>query len=385
MHVLIIASWYPNPSSPHGGIFIQQQVEELRKTEHKIGVISPFEQVRAVDRMNSGQDGSDVLQTQFINWLPFLPGSTAYFWTKTGMKLFQEYLAHHGQPDIIHAHSALYAGVLASKISQETHTPVLLTEHSSYISNRTMPVWKRRMVQRTFRTIPCKIAVSEFMRIRMIEGYEEDPESWMVLPNMVSTPFFEKPLYNPSMKSFVLTNIGSLIDVKAQHVLLRALHEVRVRGNQDVLLQIVGRGSREVELKKLSNKLGLGKNIKWVGRANSKDIPEIISNSHAVVSSSTTETFGMTLAEALALGKPVISTDSGGPRDIITPETGSLVPLNNPSALAGAIIDMYTRYDHYDPEKLRNYAKSKFSADHIIRCLLKQYERILQPEGHPEG
>ena len=53
------------------------------------------------------------------------------------------------------------------------------------------------------------------------------------------------------------------------------------------------------------------------------------------------EPFGMVLLEAMATGKPVIATDHGGPREIVVPgETGILVPPGEPTALAGAIMEL---------------------------------------------
>ena len=53
------------------------------------------------------------------------------------------------------------------------------------------------------------------------------------------------------------------------------------------------------------------------------------------------EPFGLVLLEAMALGKPVIATNAGGPREIVRPgETGMLVPPATPAALAEAICSL---------------------------------------------
>jgi glycosyltransferase involved in cell wall biosynthesis len=62
----------------------------------------------------------------------------------------------------------------------------------------------------------------------------------------------------------------------------------------------------------------------------------------AFVLASHSETFGMVLQEAMAMGAPSIGTDSGGVPEIITDgETGLLVPPKDPEAIAGALLRLY--------------------------------------------
>ena len=63
------------------------------------------------------------------------------------------------------------------------------------------------------------------------------------------------------------------------------------------------------------------------------------------------ETFGVVLVEALACGKPVIATDIGGPKEIITEEVGKLVPSGDSESLAEAIGYMLDHHQEYTPRK----------------------------------
>ncbi len=55
-----------------------------------------------------------------------------------------------------------------------------------------------------------------------------------------------------------------------------------------------------------------------------------------------------TIIEAMAVGKPVIATPLGGSKELVTPETGILVPPENPSAIAAAVAALAT-----DRERLK--------------------------------
>lgn len=84
------------------------------------------------------------------------------------------------------------------------------------------------------------------------------------------------------------------------------------------------------------DKLGISENIQFIGH---HPYPELwMATSDIVVQPSLSEGFGMTIAEAMALGKPTIATNSGGPSEIISSgHNGILVEPNNARALADAI------------------------------------------------
>jgi glycosyltransferase involved in cell wall biosynthesis len=103
--------------------------------------------------------------------------------------------------------------------------------------------------------------------------------------------------------------------------------------------------------------------------------------SHVIVLSSNFETFGLVLAEAMACGKPVISTRSGGPEDFVTEETGILVSAHDSSALAEALIQMRQRYDRYDPALIRAHCVERFSERQFVRKLEDIYRQVIVKAG----
>ena len=81
------------------------------------------------------------------------------------------------------------------------------------------------------------------------------------------------------------------------------------------------------------------------------------------------ETFGVVYIEAMACGKPVIASDIGGPKEIITPDTGILVPPGNSEALSKAIEFMLDNCSSYSAEKISQYAKERFSYETVGKML----------------
>jgi len=74
------------------------------------------------------------------------------------------------------------------------------------------------------------------------------------------------------------------------------------------------------------------------------------------------EPFGMVLVEAAWLGKPIVSFDSGGPAEFITPEIGTVVPDLNISMFADSMLEWIKKMPEYDSETARRKAK-EFSAE----------------------
>lgn len=91
------------------------------------------------------------------------------------------------------------------------------------------------------------------------------------------------------------------------------------------------------------------------------------------------EGFGLSLAEAIACGKPVISTKSGGPEDIVTRENGFLVDVNAPDQIAEKMESILSGSISFHSEQIRESIREKFHSDRIIDQIINIYEEIIRP------
>ncbi|MFI9052671.1 glycosyltransferase family 4 protein [Streptomyces sp. NPDC053427] len=132
---------------------------------------------------------------------------------------------------------------------------------------------------------------------------------------------------------------GRLARVKRYDVLIRAFAEVAAR-RPDWRLRIYGGGAEKAALRALIEELGLYNHVFLMGPANPLE-PEWAKGSIAAVSSSL-ESFGMTIVEAMRCGLPVVATDCPhGPGEIIDDGVdGKLVPVGDPQALAASLLDL---------------------------------------------
>ena len=108
------------------------------------------------------------------------------------------------------------------------------------------------------------------------------------------------------------------------------------------------------------------------------EIVEILQNSHFFVLPSLSETFGVVYIEALACGLPVVSTDCGGPRDIVTPQNGLLIPCENEVALEHALLHMLQHYTQYDRKSIAEDCQARFSPKVIAEQLTQIFENTIK-------
>ncbi|MFI0775952.1 glycosyltransferase family 4 protein [Streptomyces sp. NPDC021212] len=132
---------------------------------------------------------------------------------------------------------------------------------------------------------------------------------------------------------------GRLAPVKRYDLLIRAFAKVSA-ARPDWRLRIYGGGEQRAKLRALIDKLGLYNHVFLMGPANPLD-PEWAKGSIAAVTSSL-ESFGMTIVEAMRCGLPVVATDCPhGPAEIIDNGVdGRLVPSGDTNAIAGALLDL---------------------------------------------
>ncbi|MEO6715309.1 MAG: glycosyltransferase [Mycobacteriales bacterium] len=139
----------------------------------------------------------------------------------------------------------------------------------------------------------------------------------------------------------VVVCVGRLNSWKGQDVLIAAIARLRSRGVA-VRAQLVGsvfRDERQFEqrLRDLVEELGVGDVVDFLGER--RDALDIVAEADiAVIPSTRPEPFGMSVVEAMALGRPVVASAAGGPAEIISSGIdGLLVPPGDAVALADAL------------------------------------------------
>ena len=104
---------------------------------------------------------------------------------------------------------------------------------------------------------------------------------------------------------------------------------------------------------------------------------QLLQQSDMFVLPSRSETFGVVYIEATACGLPIIATDCGGPKEIVTPQNGVLIPMDDTDALANAILHMTAHLSDYDRQAIAADCQARFSPEVIAKQLTDIFEKVL--------
>ena len=194
---------------------------------------------------------------------------------------------------------------------------------------------------------------------------------------------------------FVVMGVGRITQLKGYDMLIRAVHEANARsagggasgsaGGGPFKLVIVGEAEElrkdvETDLRALVKALAMEDSVVFAG--NQSKIAECLSLADVVVSSNTKkpEAFGRSMAEALAMGRPVIAKAFGGALDIVEDGVnGILVPASIPSGdgEVQAFADAILRVSKMTFGDLRTAALDKFSFERMVAQTLSVYRELI--------
>lgn len=194
-------------------------------------------------------------------------------------------------------------------------------------------VWlAERGIPLAYRNVPFE-AVSESTADDMVaRGIRRD--AIRVIYNGIDTGFYT-PAPNVRSANPVFAYVGRLKKYKGVDLVLQAFAKVNVPGAR---LEIAGAGDYRDELERLSESLGLGERVCFLGFISAEEKRDLLRRAWAGVLASPKEGWGIANLEAGACGTPVIASDSPGLREsLIAGKTGLLVTHGDTRALASAM------------------------------------------------
>ncbi len=272
--------------------------------------------------------------------------------------------------DIIHVHHPHPLADLACLL-RAGRTPVVVTQHAD--SRRSVYRPLTRLVLRRARAVvvPSRAHLALSNELMGYEGKVEiipfgiDQSRWQSVP--------PPPPGGPPRAIF----IGRLVAYKGLDVLLRALEQV-----PELKLDIVGSGPEGPRLQTLARALAVTDRVRWYGEYPDADLPRRMADADFLVLPSVTveEMFGLVVLEAMAAGRPVITTAvPSAVREVNLPGvTGLEVPLRDVPALARAL-EVLSR----DPDRRRTMGDAgrkrvaeRFTQQAMAERHIELYERI---------
>ena len=163
--------------------------------------------------------------------------------------------------------------------------------------------------------------------------------------------------------------ISRLFESKGQEYLIRAMPRL-LKEKPEIKLLVVGGGRMKDYLEKISQELGVSKDVIFLGER--KDIPELLKAFDVFVFPSLREGMPGALMEAMAAGLPVVATNIGGNVELVeNNETGLLVLPANPREISTAVLKILDtpKLSATLGKKARNRIKNDFTLEKMAATL----------------
>ena len=281
--------------------------------------------------------------------------------------------------DLIHANS-LSVALLGGIVAKINRIPILM--HKRYATSYGI---LDRLCERLLHRV---ILVSEATRWDFASAEKQtliyngvDLDAFQASPEEVET--LRAELFPGELNATVRVGVVTRITPeKGIHFLVRAMQELK--GEKDVKLLIVGGPYFEKDvdylgaLKQEVEDLGVEESVIFTGFLSDTRIVTSLLDI-VLVPSIIPEACPRTIIEAMAVGKPVIATPLGGSKELVTPETGILVPPEDASAVAEAIATLVTDRERLAAmgEAARDRAVQLFSSEKNTTLTETVYAELL--------
>jgi glycogen synthase len=229
------------------------------------------------------------------------------------------------RPDIVHVHGWQLSAWLNILSGTPMPHATLVTLHGSL----KLP---HAVQERVLAEAEIVTAVSASLRNEFAEIFPTHAKSIRILYNGVAAPALQP---NPLVfRPPTALCYGRLVGQKGFDIALRAFANI-----PDLRIIVAGDGNARSSLEQLADKLGLSDRIQFRGFVAPGQVPRMINEATFVVMPSRwSEPFGLVAVESALMGRPIVASRIGGiPEVVDEKETGLLVPVEDPTALAAAV------------------------------------------------
>jgi len=384
MRVLVFTTMFPTEVDPVSGVFIHNEVEQLRSAGLDVHVVVPTLFVppfsKKYSHLTSALKNKVNTQKRIYfsapNWkFPTIAGFTLGRLLKKSIQIIK--------PDIVHIHTAFPCS-LALLFSGKVGCPLVVTSHGSD--------WYKAIPHTsTFKKLKSALAFAD--SILAVGGklrtsiQTELPE----ISNRISTQhhgidlgmfpltedrnFFKQKLVLDTNKPLILT-IANRSPEKGIDFLLESIAcNEQLRSIPCVIIGKRGNEAYEVKLRRIIQEHALNAVQVWDAIPH-ETLPDWYRAADVYVQPSRSEGFGIAIIEAAATGCPVVATQCGGPEETVTKNVGNLVPFGDKKQLAESIVSMVENKT-WDRQKERAEIELRFDKKKKTESLVNHYKELI--------
>jgi glycosyltransferase involved in cell wall biosynthesis len=399
VRVLVLSHLYPRDQSDWTGIFVFEQVRALRQIgidaraasglPHWLSEGLPYHRTLSAAWRHirtwpaAGWHEREGVPCFYFPWLapdypPWLANAFDACAYRRGLKAVHGELAAGFAFDVVHAHTALRDGTAAAWLADRYRIPMVLTEHTGPFSLLTSGRTMRRQTERAIDRADRVLAVSAALQRDISQQIAlRRPERLDILGNGIDARIFRpEPCCSPQDGTVHALWIGGMVAIKQPLMLLEAF-AMAFAQLPKLRLTMVGDGALQSQIEAAIASRGLGRAVRLKPSISHDAVAEEIRRHHFLVIASASETFGVVAVEALACGRPVLTTRCGGPEETVRDRSNGEIVENSCAGLAAGFLAITARLAEFDPHRLHQEASARFDQTAIALRLAKVYEELI--------
>ena len=293
------------------------------------------------------------------------------------IQIFQE-----EKVELVQTH-LIYSNILGTLAAHFAGVPVIATLHSTSVHGD----WKSKILQQ-IQNVVLRFFATRILAVgQMVADLNQGNYGRRkvdVIPNGIPKPKFPQGQERERMRreitadgaDGIIITVGRFSRAKGYEDMIEALRLLQQNASKPKLV-MVGSGSTIDTVKNQIRELDLNQSVILAGER--EDIPELLAMSDVYASSSHREGLPLAVLEAMMAGLPVVATAVGDIPNVVTQETGVVVPPHRPELLAAALEDLLK-----DPKKRHSMgqaayrrAMSEYSVDAWMKKHLALYHEVL--------
>lgn len=315
-------------------------------------------------------------------------------------KLIREY-----KPDIVHTHASK-AGALGRLAASHEKVPVIVHTFHGHVFHSYFSPFKTKIFLAIERFLASKsnrlIAISKLQQSELVHEFKVADEKKFVTISLGFdlSRFYQKRdekrkvfrnTYGLKDDEVALVIVGRLAPVKNHFLFLDILSEILKNTSQKVKAFIVGDGEMRSEIENYAK----DKKIQFVDKSNVHEnasliftswiteVDEVLAGCDLVFLTSHNEGTPVSLIEAQAASKPVISTKVGGIADIVAPGAGILFEPEKWKSTMPSILDLVNNTDARNIAGTigEEFVKSRFHYERLVNDMEQLYRKLLKEKG----
>ncbi|MEV7622324.1 glycosyltransferase family 4 protein [Actinoplanes sp. NPDC089786] len=393
--VTVVTPWYPSPNDPFAGAFVRATTEAVGKEAGTITTLHAenwFYSPKGVTgkligvtierelRRDAGLVVEDTTEGELVRAV--VPQQTSGSWATWGQeqveRLAEALPTGRIEAPVVHAHTGHYAGVVAAALARDD-AKIIVTEHATFLDQ----IFEHRASRNAYGEMLARadrvLCVGRALLDQIVEKFPQHEKKLSIVPNPVD---FDQFAVRPAPPAAPLRwlYVGRMLEHKGVHTLLEAFAKVAAEDDR-VTLTLVGNGKLEAQLRERIKELGLGARVTQLPPVRPEEVTGLLHEHDVLTHASTSETFGMTIVEAIATGTPVLAARSQGPAETLhglDHVAGQLFEVTeDPDEIVTAYRKLVDAWDGLDLAEARRQLRERYGREAVGAQLREIYREVL--------